>query len=104
MVIDLLYFILPGDVRNCSIVLHTSDIMEALDSRNKVVKDMASYCLDLVLEFNHLEDGSLGRIGNQVKRRRFLVHNREWLEVFVDDFDLHDTTEGLYPYEMLKIS
>ncbi len=85
-------------------VLPTSDMMEALDSRNKAVKDMASYCLDLVLEFDHLEDGSLGSMGDQVKRRRFWIHNREWLEVFVDDFDLHDTTEGLYTFERLKIN
>ncbi len=79
-------------------------MMEALGSRNKVVKDMASYCLDLMLEFDHLEDGSLGGIGDQVKRRRFWIYNREWLEVFVEDFDLHDTTKGLYAFERLRIN
>ncbi len=79
-------------------------MMEALDSRNNIVKDMASYCLDLVLELDRLEDGSLGAIGEQVKRRRFWIYNREWLEVFVEDFDLHDTTEGLYTFERLRIN
>jgi hypothetical protein len=55
-------------------------MLEALDSPNPFIKREADECLDLVLEFDRLDDGSVGEMGERVKRRRFHVHNKEWLQ------------------------
>eukprot|EP00903_Cladosiphon_okamuranus_P009154 g8747.t1 len=56
-----------------------TEMLDALDSRHPPTRSMATACMDIVLEFDRSEDGRLGRMGEQVRRRRFAAHNREWL-------------------------
>eukprot|EP00752_Nemacystus_decipiens_P011829 g10495.t1 len=56
-----------------------TEMLDALDSRHPPTRAMATACMDIVLEFDRSEDGRLGQMGEQVRRRRFAAHNREWL-------------------------
>jgi Kinesin-associated protein (KAP) len=57
-----------------------TDMLDALESKHRSIRHMADQCLDLVIEFDRLETGHVGELGEQVKRQRFTMHNREWLQ------------------------
>jgi Kinesin-associated protein (KAP) len=57
-----------------------TDMLEALESEHASIRHMADQCLDLVIEFDRLDTGHVGELGEQVKRQRFTMHNREWLQ------------------------
>ena len=62
-----------------------TDICECVSKQHKATRFLAEKCLDLVMEHDRNEVGELGELGAQVRRRRFLAHNREWMEEVVSD-------------------
>ncbi|CAM9780427.1 unnamed protein product, partial [Phaeothamnion confervicola] len=48
--------------------------------RVPAIRRMAAAGLDLVLEFDRNEDGTVGELGVQVRRHRFRSYNKEWLQ------------------------
>ncbi|CAM9329038.1 unnamed protein product [Ectocarpus sp. 4 AP-2014] len=67
-----------------------TEMLDALDSRHPPTRAMATACMDIVLEFDRSDDGRLGQMGEQVRRRRFAAHNREWLHAAsqIEDIDV----------------
>jgi len=65
-----------------------SDICECVNKNHTATRYLAEKCLDRVMEHDRSETGELGELGAQVRRRRFLAHNREWIEEVVRD-DVH---------------
>ena len=57
-----------------------ADISDCVSSKHKGTRMVAEKCLELILEYDRNDMGVIGELGAQVRRRRFLAHNREWLE------------------------
>ena len=56
-----------------------SDIIECLSHKNGKVREAADSILEFVLEQDRQEDGELGRLGTQIKKKRFESFNRQYL-------------------------
>ncbi|CAM9486517.1 unnamed protein product [Ascophyllum nodosum] len=56
-----------------------TEMIEALESHHQPTRSMANACMEIVLEFDRNEEGRLGQMGEQVRRRRFAAYNKEWL-------------------------
>ncbi|GMH56687.1 hypothetical protein TrLO_g4274 [Triparma laevis f. longispina] len=57
-----------------------ADISECVGSKHRGTREVAEKCLELILEYDRDENGQIGELGAQVRRRRFLAHNKEWVE------------------------
>jgi hypothetical protein len=55
------------------------DIMDCLAHKNAAVRDMADTVVGLVLEVDRQEDGQLGQLGQQIRKKRFKSFNQRWL-------------------------
>ena len=53
-----------------------SDIIESLSSRNAAVRKAADAILEIVLELDRQPSGELGRLGNQIRKKRFESYNQ----------------------------
>ena len=56
-----------------------SDIIECLSHKNSHVRKAADDILEFVLEQDRQENGELGRLGAQIKKKRFESFNRQYL-------------------------
>ena len=57
-----------------------ADICDCVGSKNRAIRVNAEKCLEMILEYDRNEVGEIGELGAQVRRRRFLAHNKEWME------------------------
>ena len=77
-----------------------SDIIECLTHKNTAVRKAADNILEFVLEQDRQENGDLGRLGTQIKKKRFESFNSEFLgqiRKFEHDHDGYgDDEEGVY--------
>lgn len=70
-----------------------SDIIECLTHKSAAVRSAADSILEFVLEQDRQETGGLGRLGSQIKKKRYESYNSSFLqeymnmdnEEFVDD-------------------
>jgi len=56
-----------------------SDIIECLTHKNTAVRKAADSILEFVLEQDRQENGELGRLGAQIKKKRFESYNSQYL-------------------------
>jgi hypothetical protein len=61
------------------------DISDCVGSKHRATRIIAEKCLDIILEQDRSPDGEIGELGAQVRRRRFLAHNKEWMETVCAD-------------------
>lgn len=52
------------------------NICELIDDKNKEIRNAADKCLDLI--------GNVDNKGDKVKKLKFEVYNKEWLEMMED--------------------
>ena len=57
-----------------------ADISDCVGNKHRGTREVAEKCLELILEHDRNEEGEIGELGAQVRRRRFLAHNKEWME------------------------
>jgi hypothetical protein len=57
-----------------------ADICDCVGSKSRAIRVNADKCLEMILEYDRNEAGEIGELGAQVRRRRFLAHNKEWME------------------------
>lgn len=55
------------------------DIIECLHHRNSAVRQLADTITELVLELDRQDNGSLGQLGLQIRKKRFESYNQRWL-------------------------
>lgn len=58
------------------------DIIECLTDPSAAVRAAADEVTDLVLEYDRHEDGELGQLGLQIRKKRFESYNSKWLTHF----------------------
>eukprot|EP01041_Mallomonas_annulata_P004763 gene4763-9474_t len=80
------------------------DMMDCLSHRNAAVRKMAETATDLVLELDRKEDGELGVLGQQIKRKRFESYNQVFLQATqldIGSFDIsgNNSDNGFSPNE-----
>jgi hypothetical protein len=54
--------------------------MDCLSHKNAAVRRAADSILEFVLEQDRKDDGELGKLGNQIKKKRFEGYNSAWLQ------------------------
>jgi hypothetical protein len=54
--------------------------MECLSHKNAAVRRAADSILEFVLEQDRKNDGELGKLGDQIKKKRFESYNSSWLQ------------------------
>ncbi len=58
------------------------DIIECLSDPCSAVRNAADSITDLVLEYDRNENGELGQLGLQIRKKRFESYNNQWLTHF----------------------
>ena len=70
-----------------------ADISDCVGSKHRATRAVADKCLDMILEIDRNEDGELGELGAQVRKRRYLAHiTRNGLKLFVLTAELTEFT------------
>lgn len=57
-----------------------SDLIESLGHRNAQVRKAADQVLEIVLELDRQPTGQLGKLGMQIRKKRFESYNQAWLQ------------------------
>lgn len=55
------------------------DMLECLAHPNPAIRQAADVATELVLELDRREDGELGQLGAQIRKKRFEGYNQQWL-------------------------
>ncbi|KDO22362.1 hypothetical protein SPRG_11314 [Saprolegnia parasitica CBS 223.65] len=70
------------------------DLLLAADSANIEVRRMCDTVLDVIIDHD-IHEGEVGEFGRQIRRRRFEIHNAEYLSM-LHHHDAHDDEHGLH--------
>ncbi|OQR91603.1 kinesin-associated protein [Achlya hypogyna] len=71
-----------------------SDLLLAADSPNNEVRRMCDAVLDVIIDHD-IHEGEVGEFGRQIRRRRFEIHNAEYLSM-LHHHDGHDDDNGMH--------
>lgn len=56
-----------------------ADLIDCLDHKNAAVREKADQMSEIVFEYDRQPDGTLGKLANQILKRRFETFNKAWL-------------------------